>query len=198
MPGCCTLPTKPRFQTFERLIQEPTPLPVYQKELEGLVTLSDPMALRWVEIQLLRHIWKRQFNILMSRRGNLCPILQRKANKALRSSSFDPTHHSDFGRYVTSPIHEGIDPPSRPLLTMIFHRKIREKQENKSPKQKKTLTSKQEWSLTSVLQAVAQQESQHSIPWKETFLSWISTKTAMNEGILVPRSGCWVHTQSYC
>lgn len=58
---------------------------------------------------------------------NLCPILQRKANKALRLSLLDPTHHSGFGHYVTSPIHWAVDPLSRALLTMIFQIKIRAK-----------------------------------------------------------------------
>lgn len=62
-----------------------------------------------------------------SGKGNLCPILQRKANKALKLLSFDPTHHSDFGHYVTSHIHRSLDPLSRALLTMILQRKIRAK-----------------------------------------------------------------------
>lgn len=133
MPACCTLSTKPRFQIFERFVQEPTPLPVYQKELEGLVTLLDPSS-----VEAGNSI------VEMSGKGNLCPISQRKANKALRSS-FDPTHNSDFGHRVSNLIHRDVDLLSRALLTMIFQRKIKaKKQQNTFFKLGNPLNSKQE------------------------------------------------------
>lgn len=85
--------------------------------------------------------------------------------------------HTSFWLWAVcnQPHLQGADPPSRALplrtalLTRTFHRKIKKRAkqtgENKSyqfPKQGKTLPGKQEWSSTSVLQPVPQQESQHS------------------------------------